>query len=310
MTIDQFINKWLGKKADYDGYYGGQCVDLYRFYVKEVLGFKQSPGVGGAAEIWDSADPELYDFIDNTLTAIPEKGDIIIWNRKAGGGFGHVSIYLEGDVNSFTSLDQNWPTLDKVTKTAHDYTNIIGWLRPKKNNMTTNCLLPATEENKKMFERIVGNSTKYEEFTKSGYNNIDDVRTKISNLEQQLKGRDLTLNNLNKTLSDKDGRISVLNEQIVSKDAILLEKTTRLNSLLEQSKKLPEMTKQLEHLTEQKVQWTKTEIAYNRAMGQLKSENKQLRSEVWKVVVRVMFDELIKKIKSVNPMYSRKDKNE
>jgi len=309
MTINQFIDKWLGKKADYDGYYGGQCVDLYRFYVKEVLGLKQSPGVGGAAEIWDSADPDDYDFIDNSPTAVPKNGDIVIWNRRAGGGFGHVDIFLNGDVNSFIGLDQNWPTLDKVTKTTHSYTNIIGWLRPKKNIMT-DCLLPATEENKKLFERIVANSTKYDEFFKNGYKTIDDVRTKISIFEQQLKGRDLTLSNLNQILSDKDGRISVLTEQISTKDSLLLEKTTRLNSLLEQSKKIPEMVTQIEHLTEQKTQWNKTEITYNRAMGQLRAENKDLRDQAWKVVVRVMFEELIKKIKSINPMYTRKDKNE
>ena len=63
MTLKQFIDKWLGNKADYDGYFGGQCVDLYRFYVKEVLALKQSPGVGGASEIWHSADHNLYNFI-------------------------------------------------------------------------------------------------------------------------------------------------------------------------------------------------------------------------------------------------------
>lgn len=136
ISLEEFIEKWLGKKCDFDGYYGGQCVDLYRQYVKEVLGFKQSPGVGGAAEIWDSADPKLYDFIDNTPVAIVEKGDIPIWNRRAGGGFGHVDIVIEkGTVNSFLGLDQNWPTLDMVTKTSHNYTNVIGWLRPKKENM-------------------------------------------------------------------------------------------------------------------------------------------------------------------------------
>jgi len=132
MTLQEFIDKWLGKKCDFDGFYGGQCVDLYRMYVKEVLDFPQSPGVGGAAEIWDSADPDLYDFITNSPTAVPNYGDIVIWNRKAGGGFGHVDIFLSGDANTFLGLDQNWPTLSVVTKTQHNYTNVIGWLRPKK----------------------------------------------------------------------------------------------------------------------------------------------------------------------------------
>ena len=137
ITFAQFIDKWLGKKIDFDGYYGGQCVDLYRQYVKEVLGFPQSPGVGGAAEIWHSADPKYYDFIENTALAVPEYGDIVVWSRKVGGGFGHVAIFIEGDIMNFTSLDQNWPRLDKVTKTKHNYLNIIGWLRPKKESDMT-----------------------------------------------------------------------------------------------------------------------------------------------------------------------------
>ncbi len=131
MNLQQFIDKWLGKMADYDGYYGGQCVDLYRFYVKEVLGYLQSPGVGGATEIWDSASPEYYEFIKNDPLAVPEHGDIIIWDRRVGGGFGHVSIFIDGDVGGFDSFDQNWPTLSKCTITSHDYRAVIGWLRPK-----------------------------------------------------------------------------------------------------------------------------------------------------------------------------------
>lgn len=133
MTLEEFTNFWLGKKCDFDGFYGGQCVDLYRQYVKDVLGFPQSPGVGGAAEIWESASPEYYDFIPNTPEGVPLKGDIVIWNRRVGGGFGHVAIFIEGGMNQFLSFDQNWPTLDKCTFTEHSYSNVLGWLHPKEN---------------------------------------------------------------------------------------------------------------------------------------------------------------------------------
>lgn len=130
MTLDEFIEKYLGQPVDFDGVWGGQCVDLYRFYLRDVLSFPQSVPVGGAAEIWDTASAEYFDCILNDPQAVPQKGDIVIWDRNAGGGFGHVAIFLEGDVNGFTSLDENWPTLSKVTKTKHNYKNVIGWLRP------------------------------------------------------------------------------------------------------------------------------------------------------------------------------------
>jgi hypothetical protein len=54
MTIGEFIKKWNGKVCDFDGKYGSQCVDLYRMYVKEVLGYPQSPPVEGAKDIWNT----------------------------------------------------------------------------------------------------------------------------------------------------------------------------------------------------------------------------------------------------------------
>ncbi len=131
MTLDQFVEKWLGKEIDFDGAYRGQCVDLYRMYCKEVLNVPQSPGVEGAADIWTTYLAEHFDKIPNTPEGVPAKGDIVIWNRKAGGGFGHVAVFIEGNTNEFTSFDQNWPTLSVCTKTKHTYSNVYGWLKPK-----------------------------------------------------------------------------------------------------------------------------------------------------------------------------------
>ena len=131
ITFNEFINKYLGKKIDYDGYYGGQCVDLYRQYVKEVLDFPQSPKVNGAADIWNTVDRQYYEPIKYTIGFYPSPGDIVIWNRNAPGGFGHVAICVQVTLNGFTSFDQNWPTLSKCTLTDHTYENVTGWLHPK-----------------------------------------------------------------------------------------------------------------------------------------------------------------------------------
>lgn len=136
MKFPEFVNKYLGKKVDFDGAYGGQCVDLFRKYVQEVLGKPQPIGVVGAADFWTNyeKDPALKDNFDqivNTPTAIPEEGDVMIWSKKAGGGYGHIGIYISGDVRQFVSFDQNWPSINKCTKTTHNYTNVLGWLRPK-----------------------------------------------------------------------------------------------------------------------------------------------------------------------------------
>lgn len=136
VTLDQFVAKWLGRKADFDGAYGGQCVDLFRFYVKEVLNLPQPKPVKGAKDFWYgyAQDPNLfanYEKIPNTLWAVPKKGDVMVWDAYKGNPFGHVAIYLDGNVLWFTSFDQNFPTLSRCTKTRHNYLKpkVLGWLR-------------------------------------------------------------------------------------------------------------------------------------------------------------------------------------
>ncbi len=128
MNLDQFIAKYTGKKLDWDNQYSGQCVDLYRFYLKEVLNTTQTPPVVGASEIFDTAG-DRFERIVNTPDGVPKKGDIVIWNKKAGGGFGHVGVFIEGNSSRFKSFDQNWRALNVCEPTEHTYTNVRGWLR-------------------------------------------------------------------------------------------------------------------------------------------------------------------------------------
>jgi archaellum component FlaC len=218
MTLREFRDKWLGKKADFDGFYGGQCVDLYRFYVKEVLGFPQSPGVGGAAEIWDSASPEYYDFITNTPSGVPEPGDIVIWNRRAGGGFGHVAIFLHGDVNSFTSLDQNWPTLDKVTETQHNYTNVIGWLRPKGN---------MSDE----YGDMVYKATQHDETVKYIWSDKDPRQTTSLEIQQHIAGLKSQATTLRNDLAKAQAEVASLNETISTLSERITQKDNEIKEL-------------------------------------------------------------------------------
>lgn len=132
MNLNQFVQKNTGKTVDYDGLFPGQCVDLYRLYVRDVLGFPQSPQVPSARLIWNTYLDEYFDRTPNTLFAIPQKGDIVIWRAFPGNPHGHVGICLSGKFWSFTSFDSNWSTPLKAKVEHHSYFNVMGWLRPKK----------------------------------------------------------------------------------------------------------------------------------------------------------------------------------
>lgn len=131
ITLDEFVSKYTGKGIDYDGHYGFQCQDLYRQYVKECLGFPQSPGVPGAKDNWDAYLPEYYDRIQNTPEGVPEKGDIMLWGT-AYGPYGHVAVVISATASTITCFSQNDPTGSLcVIKKYSSYKGVIGWLHPK-----------------------------------------------------------------------------------------------------------------------------------------------------------------------------------
>lgn len=138
MTAQEFINAHNNKGVDIDGYYGYQCMDLYLAYEKEVVGCPIQ-GAPTAKAVWNSYPTAYFDRISNSVTAVPKLGDVVIWGM---GDFGHIAIATGvGNTDTFQTLDQNWPwgtvpnwhTAQLVT---HDYNNVLGWLRPKVQQVT------------------------------------------------------------------------------------------------------------------------------------------------------------------------------
>jgi len=134
MYLNDFFNKYNNEKVDYDGAYGGQCVDLFRYFNKEVLGIAQPKGVNGAKDFWNNYDKDAnlfnnFDRIKNTPTFVPQLGDVAIWGN---GTYGHIAICTgKGDVKTFESFDQNYPTGSACHYQTHNYSGFLGVFRPK-----------------------------------------------------------------------------------------------------------------------------------------------------------------------------------
>ena len=136
ITFDQFIAKYNGQYVDFDGRYGYQCVDLMRFYIKEVLGYPvydAVPSVGYAKEIFAKANPAYFEKITNTPTNFPNNGDIVVWKPYPFviGWAGHVAINITGAPLNLISFDQNF-NVRWCHRQLHNYKGVIGWLRPRK----------------------------------------------------------------------------------------------------------------------------------------------------------------------------------
>jgi len=232
MTLEQFISKWVGKKADWDFYYGGQCVDLFRYYCHEVLQIKQPAGVWGAANFWVDfeSDPVLvnnFDKVPNTADFTPKKGDVMVWSFDTGGGYGHIAICTgeNSGLQYFKSFDQNWSQISYCEIVNHNYKNVYGVLRPKVNMSDTHTIPSET------FEELVGKATQRDSV-------INQFGFDIGFAEG-----DLLAQKLQKAFDEQTEKIKSLEKRIVEEkqnrveqEAVLMGKIEQLNSTIDQER--------------------------------------------------------------------------
>lgn len=137
MKFSAWVKKFLGKKTDYDGVYGVQCVDLIDCYIHECLGLDK--GFWGNAKYWwlnrktSAWLKKNFDFITPTYkNGELKKGDIGI---RTSGTYGHIFVIAEPTKNGKVKYyDQNATgNGDKMTLREKTYNSstVNGILRPK-----------------------------------------------------------------------------------------------------------------------------------------------------------------------------------
>lgn len=241
LTHTQFIDKYSGKKIDFDGAYGGQCVDLFRQYCKEVLGMTQQPkGVVGAADFWTNyaTDPVLstnFTQIKNTDDFKPLAGDIMVWNRKVGRYIdsngkvkyaGHIGVVSDNNatLTSFNSFDQNWRALSVCEITKHTYDNVYGVFRFKKEPMPDgygDVVWKSTQHDKTVASLFESGKDPRQTTSEdvlavvNGYRSqATDSRNKLATAEQEVTNRVEQVGRLNTQLTEQvetyEARLSAL----------------------------------------------------------------------------------------------------
>lgn len=137
-NLNEFIQRHIGKYCDFDGAYGYQCVDLVKFWNKE-LGY--GPRYGNGKDWINNAGTD-YTRVDYKPGLIPQEGDIFSFRGTPSNPAGHTGIVVSGDSQGFTSFDQNWSARPPAI-IRHDYSLMLGWIRPKKgvNEVVTDDIL-------------------------------------------------------------------------------------------------------------------------------------------------------------------------
>ena len=138
MLLDDFVNKYNGKKVDYDGAFGAQCVDLARQHWKEGLGIPEHTGscqtTGGAKDLY--LDYNKMPIEKKYFYKIPKSkgfatGDTLIWDSTETNKYGHIAIYLGILNNSLIVFEQDGFKQDGAKINLRSKNNLLGALRKK-----------------------------------------------------------------------------------------------------------------------------------------------------------------------------------
>lgn len=192
VSIEEFFNKYYGVLLDDDGYYGGQCMDLYQRYTKEFLGAKEVR-VPAAADVWDNFPKDCYERIVNSPTNYPQQGDVVIWKKTIDLPYGHVAICSSANVNDFISFDQNWPLGSVCHFQSHDYQGVAGWLRPKSTSILGN-----TQPTPAIL--VITNQTKLDTETDFGIQEWQAIKSLLHDLKRDRDGALAQANDLRQQL--------------------------------------------------------------------------------------------------------------
>jgi len=127
--LQDFVKRYEGRSGVGDTPDNkGECVGLVQVFINE-LGL---PHVWGhAKDLLNNADKNAYTVILNTPANFPLPGDIVVWNKNMGSGFGHTAIVLDANTNTLTVFEQNNPIGAACRIATYSYNNVVGWFRPK-----------------------------------------------------------------------------------------------------------------------------------------------------------------------------------
>lgn len=131
MTLDQFLNKYTGKKVDYDGVYGSQCVDLFRQYCKDVLEIPHTGAVEGAKDLWHRYHSLLEPKYFTRHSYGAKVGDVAIWDSTSTNRYGHVAIVVGVQDDEFLVFEQDGFTQDGAKFNIQKKQNLLGFLRAR-----------------------------------------------------------------------------------------------------------------------------------------------------------------------------------
>ena len=134
MRLNEFVEKYNGKKVDYDGHYGAQCVDLFRQYCKDVLEIPHTGGVVGASELYTKyeampLEKRYFERIPYKAGMQPDTGDVVIFDATKTNPYGHVAIVINASTEEMGIFEQDGFKQSGAYVRSGKYERVLGFLR-------------------------------------------------------------------------------------------------------------------------------------------------------------------------------------
>jgi len=136
MTLDEFVETYNGKKIDFDGHYGAQCVDVFRQYCRDVLNIPHTGGVVGASELYTKyeampLEQTYFARIPYKAGMLPKVGDVVIFGATKTNLYGHVAIVLDASTKEIAVFEQDGFKQDGAHVGSWNYARVLGFLRKR-----------------------------------------------------------------------------------------------------------------------------------------------------------------------------------
>ena len=173
--FNEFKNKYLGKKVDVDGLYGGQCVDLFNAWNKEYnevyINCKPSGYARSLAE--NKANNGILKYFTETAVNNMIEGTVVVYGKCKFAPAGHVCFFIKDNGNgTYQALQQNYNNKQYVTIDNNPYDGIIGAFIPNQ--------LVRTSANIDELARAV---------IRGEYGNGEERKQKLGSLYNQVQAR-------------------------------------------------------------------------------------------------------------------------
>lgn len=180
-----WLNSRVGQYWDFDGKWLNQCVDSFNFYYQFLTGrnpYSDGYGVPGARNLWD-VPTNVFTKIPDSASLTPQPGDVIIYDSRWGGGFGHVEmvVAVQADgvwvVGSNFTNDPSRPVQKAFRPWKVINSGIKGVMRP---NVFTQGEPPMTkEEEANAYQIVLNRPMEHNGSGRTGYKFILDAKAEL-----------------------------------------------------------------------------------------------------------------------------------